>query len=196
VISRLTGLLAERHPTLLLLEVGGVGFAVHVPLSTSGKLPEPGRMVTLHTHTHVREDALQLYGFLTLRERALFELLISVSGIGPKVALGILSGIAPEALQRVVAARDLAALQLIPGVGRKTAERLAVELSEKIQTLPAVQETADSARAAVPSDAVSALLSLGYSRPAASAAVKEVLAERDDLPVEEAVRKALARLMK
>ncbi len=196
MIARLTGVLAEKHPTLLLVDVGGVGFGVQVPLSTSSKLTETGRPVTLHTYTHVREDVLQLFGFLTLRERALFELLISVSGIGPKVALGILSGIAPEALQRAVGGKDLAALQLIPGVGRKTAERIVVELSEKIQILPGVEETAATARAAVPADAVSALISLGYSRPAASSAVKDVLSEKEDLAVEEIVRRALARVTK
>lgn len=196
MIARLTGRLAEKHPTLLLVEVGGVGFAVHVPLSTSGKVGDPGQTVSLHTHTHVREDAIVLYGFSTLRERLLFELLISVSGIGPKVALGILSGIAPEALQRAVGTKDLAALRLIPGVGRKTAERIIVELAEKIQALAPVDDSARGALVAIPADAVSALVSLGYTRATATAAVKDVLGEREDLAVEEVVRRALARVMK
>jgi Holliday junction DNA helicase RuvA len=196
VISRLTGRLAEKHPTLLVVETGGVGFAVHVPLSTSGKVGEPGSTVSLQVHTHVREDAILLYGFSTVRERSLFELLISVSGIGPKVALGILSGIASEALERAVASKDVAALQLVPGVGKKTAERIIVELSEKIQALGPAVAAVGAVQAAVPADAVSALVSLGYTRAAATAAVKDALAAGPDLGVEEIVRRALSRVMK
>ena len=196
MIARITGRLAEKHPTLLLVEVGGIGFAVHVPLSTSGKVGEPGQTVTLEAYTHVREDALLLYGFLTPRERLLFEMLIAVSGIGPKVALGILSGIAPEALQRAVGAKDVAALQLVPGVGKKTAERIIVELAEKIAALGPAEEEGRPARGAIPADAVSALVSLGYTRATASAAVKDVLDGASDLAVEEVVRRALARVRK
>jgi Holliday junction DNA helicase RuvA len=196
VIARLSGQLLEKHPTWVLVDVGGVGFAVSVPLSTSSKLAEPGERVGLHTYTHVREDSIQLFGFLTTRERALFELLIAVSGIGPKVALGILSGIAPDALQRAVATRDLASLTLVPGVGRKTGERILLELAEKIQALPPVEEEASTARSAVPADAMSALVSLGYTRAAAQAAVRDVLAENEGLDVEEVVRRSLARIRK
>src|SRR5215475_774259 len=131
MIGRLTGRLAEKNPDQVILDVGGVGYLVHIPLSTFYELPEPESPTSLWIHTHVREDTLALYGFLTERERALFLLLLSVAGIGPRVALTVLSGIPPSELVEALRTQDVRRLIAIPGVGKKTAERMVLELAEK-----------------------------------------------------------------
>jgi len=158
------------------VDVGGVGYRVAIPLSTFYRLGEPGGEVTLLTHTHVREDALALFGFLTAAEQALFERLIAVSGVGPKLALSILSGIEAPDLVAALRASDVARLTRIPGVGKKTAERLVLELKDKVQGLAASEEAAPVG-AAVSSreDLVSALVHLGYSRPEAERGVERAL---------------------
>ncbi len=136
MIGRLTGRLAAKAPDQVLLEVGGVGYLVHIPLSTFYELPENEGPASLWIHTHVREDALALYGFLTERERALFLLLLGVAGIGPRVALTVLSGIPPSELVDALRTQDVRRLVAVPGVGKKTAERMVLELAEKVASLP------------------------------------------------------------
>jgi Holliday junction DNA helicase RuvA len=172
-----------------------------VSSQTERALPEIGEAVYLHTHQVVREDALQLFGFAELEERMLFELLITVSGVGPKVALAVLSGLEPSALARAIREENLAQLVGIPGVGRKTAERLVVELRDKVE-LTATARTVPSSgtRAVLPhaerfDDAVAALVTLGYSRAQALDAIKNV-AGAEDLSLESLVRQSLARLVK
>src|SRR5215471_7661749 len=131
MIGRLTGRLAEKNPDQVILDVGGVGYLVHIPLSTFYELPELESPASLWVHTHVREDTLALYGFLTERERALFLLLIGVAGIGPRVALTVLSGIPPSELVVALRNQDVRRLIAVPGVGKKTAERMVLELAEK-----------------------------------------------------------------
>src|SRR5438876_7888935 len=133
MIGRLTGRLAEKSPDLVVLDVGGVGYLVHIPLSTFYELPEAESPASLWIHTHVREDTLALYGFLTERERSLFLLLLGVAGIGPRVALTVLSGIPPAALAAALRNQDVRRLVAIPGVGKKTAERMVLELAETAQ---------------------------------------------------------------
>jgi Holliday junction DNA helicase RuvA len=173
MIAQLRGSLGDKRPNQVLVDVGGVGYLVHIPLSTFYALGDLHSNVTLLIHTQVREDAISLYGFLSAREKHLFELLISASGVGPVLALKILSGMSVEDLVPAVRSGDLARLTRIPGVGRKTAERMIVELRDKL----AAMEIPDDARKPVATtgavgDVVSALLNLGYDQHAAEQAVE------------------------
>jgi Holliday junction DNA helicase RuvA len=177
VIAYLRGSILEKHPNRLIVDVGGVGYDVAVPLSTFYGLGEPGGEVVLRIHTHVREDALSLFGFASRLEQELFEKLIGISGIGPKVALAVLSGIEPRDLVNAIHQSDLARLTAIPGVGRKTAERMVVELKDRLPKAEPV--AAPDAGAPAPSvlrdDLLSALMNLGYHRPLAEKAVDAAL---------------------
>jgi holliday junction DNA helicase RuvA len=193
MIGRLTGRLAARATDHVLLDVGGVGYLVHIPLSTFYELPETESPVSLWIHTHVREDTLALYGFLSERERSLFQLLLGVAGIGPKVALTVLSGIPPSELVEALRKQDVRRLVAIPGVGKKTAERMVLELAQKVEKLGG--ETAPGAPAAVAADdVVSALVNLGYRRSEAERSVETVA--RIGAPKEfgEYLKEALKRL--
>jgi Holliday junction DNA helicase RuvA len=205
MIAHLSGTLLSKQATSVILDVSGVGYEVSIPLSTFYELEDPGSNVQLRIYTHVREDALQLYGFKTARERELFLRLISVSGIGPKLGITLLSGMSAEEMSTSIRNNNLAKLTLIPGVGRKTAERLVMELRDKVAALAAgVDEdlgmtaeaasvpTEDSMRA----DALSALLNLGYQRNAAEKAVTAALGENDEVSVESILRASLRKLAK
>src|SRR5260221_5838536 len=173
MIAQLRGTLADKRPNQVLVDVGGVGYLVHIPVSTFYALGDLHSNVTLLIHTQVREDAIALYGFLSSREKHLFELLISASGVGPVLALKILSGMSVDDLVPAVRAGDLVRLTRIPGVGRKTAERMVVELRDKLaamETPEAGRQPAATARTAA--DGVSALLHLGYEQSAAEQAVE------------------------
>ncbi len=177
MIGQLRGKLAEKRPNSVLVDVGGVGYVVAVSLSTYAALGELHTEVTLLIHTHVREDALALYGFISAREKQLFEMLISASGVGPSLALKILSGMSVEELVPAIRSNDLARLTKIPGVGRKTAERMVVELKDRLDAIsaevmmkPAVASTGGVTD--VEADVVSALVNLGYDARAAEDAVK------------------------
>jgi holliday junction DNA helicase RuvA len=173
MIGRLTGRLASKAPDQILLDVSGVGYLIHIPLSTFYELPEQEAPASLWIHTHVREDALALYGFLTERERSLFLLLLGVTGIGPRVALTVLSGIPPTELVEALRRQDVRRLVAVPGVGKKTAERMVLELAEKVAKLPG--EVPSKAPAAIASDDVlSALVNLGYRKAEAERAVDAV----------------------
>jgi Holliday junction DNA helicase RuvA len=180
VIAQVRGRLLRKAPQEAIVDVGGVGYRVTIPLSTFYRIGEPGDEVTLLTHTHVREDTLALFGFLTAAEQALFERLIAVSGVGPKLAVSILSGIEAPDLVAALRSSDLARLTRIPGVGKKTAERLVLELRDKVQGLAATEEEAPATTPAssAKDDLVSALVHLGYSRPEAERGVDRAL--RDD----------------
>ncbi len=172
MIGQLRGRLEDKRPNQVLVDVGGVGYLVQIPLSTFGALGDLHAEVTLLIHTHVREDALSLYGFLTAREKQFFEMLISASGVGPALALRILSGISVEELVPAIRAGDLVRLTRVPGVGKKTAERIVVELRDKMM---AVEEAAaqPATRAGMEGDVVSALVNLGYDARAAEKAAEE-----------------------
>jgi Holliday junction DNA helicase RuvA len=176
MIAHIQGLLHFKSPEYLVIDVDGIGYQVHVPLSTFYDLPQVGSTVSLHIHTHVREDALQLYGFQSPEEKALFVRLMSISGIGPRLAVNILSGISPAELVESLGQNNLARLISIPGVGRKTAERIMLELRDKLTTLaPSRDVTAPAKTAAdeaMNEDALSALLNLGYKKGVAQQAVE------------------------
>ena len=183
MIALLRGLLIEKHPNQAIVETGGVGYDVTIPVSTFTRLPEVGAEVLLRIHTHVREDALALYGFLTQDEKSLFEKLIGVSGIGPKLAVTILSGLAAPDLTDAIRRGDVAKLVRIPGIGKKTAERMVLELREKMPAASGEEvATPAGAFSAVDQDVLSALLNLGCARQNAEAAVRK--AKTDGAPAE------------
>jgi Holliday junction DNA helicase RuvA len=192
VIAHLAGTLLEKHVQRLVVDVAGVGYEVQVPLSTFYAVGDPGAAVALRIHTHVREDALQLFGFSTALEQLLFERLISVNGIGPKVALAVLSGIEPAVLVRAVRQSDLGRLTSIPGVGKKTAERIVVELRDRLPKTDSVEP--DAAGEGERSDVLSALANLGYPRGAAEKAVEKVLQRAGTRTFELLLREVLKEL--
>ena len=195
MIGQLRGRLAEKRPNQVLVDVGGVGYLVQVPLSTYGALGELHTEVTLLIHTHVREDALALYGFVSAREKHFFEMLLSASGVGPTLALKILSGMSVEELVPAIRGSDLARLTRIPGVGRKTAERMVVELKDKLETVdPETEKPAASSPAGIEADVVSALVNLGYDGRAAETAVAEAKRETGAANFEKLLRGALQSL--
>jgi len=181
MIAHLRGTLISRHPARVVVEVHGVGYEVQVPVGTFAQLPPPGSEAALHIHTHVREDAILLFGFAAAAEKQLFEKLITVNGVGPKLALAILSGLAPEDLGRALRASDYARLTAIPGVGKKTAERLVIELRDKIPAgLEAEPASAAPAPGSPAEDVVSALVNLGYPPALAQKSVQRALQQRPD----------------
>jgi Holliday junction DNA helicase RuvA len=205
MIAHLSGTLLAKHATSVILDVGGVGYEVTIPVTTFYDLGEPNTNVRLNVYTHVREDALQLFGFRTLRERELFTLLISVSGIGPKSGVAMLSGMSADEIVTAIRTNNYARLTSIPGVGRKTAERLVIELRDKMAALssPALeQEIAAGGAAAAQSedalreDTLAALLQLGFPRPAAEKAITGAMQEGGDLSVETLLRRSLRQLSK
>jgi holliday junction DNA helicase RuvA len=191
MIGRLTGLLVEKHPPQVLIDVNGVAYEVDVPMSTFYNLPATGGRVTLHTHLVVREDAQLLYGFFTDGERQAFRQLLKISGIGARTALSVLSGMTVEELHQAVARQDSARLIRVPGIGRKTAERLLLELRDKLQTVG--PRGAPDTPAASREDALSALIALGYNEKEAGAALGKLAS---DLDTADAIRQALRSLSK
>ena len=204
MIAHLSGTLLSKQATSVIVDVSGVGYEVTIPVSTFYDLEDVGATVHLRIYTHVREDALQLYGFKTARERELFLKLISVSGIGPKLGITLLSGMSADEMIASIRTNNLARLTLIPGVGRKTAERLIMELREKVAELSSAQleeelgakpeVSAESAEDAVRADALSALLNLGYQRSGAEKAIDAALSEGGDITVESVLRRGLKKL--
>jgi len=176
MIAHLRGRILEKNPNRVVLEAAGVGYDVSISVASFSGLPAEGAEVSLYIHTHVREDTLALYGFLRRDEKRLFERLIGVSGIGPKLAITVLSGMAADAVVAAVRGNDLAALTRIPGVGKKTAERMVLELRDKLEGLEAAPSAPPASR--MEEDVVSALVNLGYQRS----------------PAEQAVRRAIERL--
>jgi Holliday junction DNA helicase RuvA len=193
MIALLRGVLLEKHPNQAIVEAGGVGYDVTVPVSTFTKLPETGAEVRLKIHTHVREDALALYGFMTQDEKALFEKLISVSGIGPTLAIKILSGLAAPDLILSIRRGEVEKLVKVPGVGKKTAERMVLELRDKLPATGGDEPGTPTAEALSPvdQDVLSALLNLGCARPQAEAAVRKAKTAGASLEFEPLFRRAL-----
>ena len=204
MIAHLSGTLLSKQATSVILDVSGVGYEVTIPLSTFYDLEDLGSNVQLRIYTHVREDALQLYGFKTARERELFLKIISVSGIGPKLGITLLSGMTADEMVASIRTNNLARLTLIPGVGRKTAERLIMELREKVADLSSAQleeelgakpeAGAESTEDTVRADALSALLNLGYQRSGAEKAIDAALSEGGDITVESVLIRSLKKL--
>lgn len=194
MIGRIAGTLLAKSPPMLLVDVGGVGYEIDAPMSTFYRLPAVGEPVLLHTHLLVREDAQLLYGFASEAERALFRQLLKVSGVGAKLALVILSGVAVDELLAIVSDADAARLVRIPGIGRKTAERLILELREPLGRMASTPASVLAPRGDALQDAASALEALGYKPTEARAALRDLAAE--DQSSEDLIRAALKRLMR
>jgi len=194
----------QKHPTSIIVEVQGIGYEVKIPVSTYYELGEAGSPVSLMIYTHVREDTLQLFGFRTQREKDLFMQLITVSGVGPKLAITILSGLSVDDLVMAIRTNALAKISAIPGIGKKTAERLVVELRDRLAALSTAEaeaayqqsSAAEAAVEAVREDVVSALLNLGYARSVAEQAVAATLAVESDHSMERILKQSLKRLFK
>jgi holliday junction DNA helicase RuvA len=197
MIAFLRGKLLEKHPNQVIVDTAGVGYDVVIPISTFSALPDTGAEIALRIHTHVREDALALFGFLTSQEKALFEKLISVSGIGPSLAIKVLSGLATAAIIDAIRGGQVEQLVRIPGVGKKTAERMVLELKDKLEGLgggmaPAgVSVRAEPVLSGIEQDVLSALLNLGCNRSSAEAAVRKAKAAEPASAFEPMFRKAL-----
>lgn len=193
MIGHLKGSLIDKTPTRILLDVHGVGYDVQIPLSTFEKLGTIGEEAALLTYLHVREEALTLFGFATAAEKQLFQLLLAVSGVGPRIAQSILSGTSVEAFRQKVQRGEVSALTTIPGIGRKTAERIIVELRDKIGSLPdeVWRLGADRARVSAQEQALQALISLGYARAASQKAVERAVQENPQAAVEDVIKSAL-----
>ncbi len=195
MIASLRGTLAHKSPTEIVIEAGGVGYGLSIPLSTFEKLPDAGAQVSLLTYLHVREDAMQLYGFATEEERETFRILISVSGIGPRMGQSILSGIPVKDLRNLIQQKNVAALTSIPGIGKKLAERLVVELRDKIGKVDLVSSSSSptGSETGVRGEAVLALTSLGYARPIAEKAIRQAFQESNgtELTIEQLIKAAL-----
>lgn len=196
MIGHLRGTLIDKRPNQILVDVGGVGYQVSIPLSTFYALGDLRGEVTLLVHTHLREDSIALYGFLTAREKHFFEMLLSASGVGPGLALKILSGMSVDDLVPAIRHGDLVQLTRIPGVGKKTAERIVVELRDKLAAMEVteVEKPAASGRSALEADTVSALLNLGYDRRAAEKAVEEARRNASAVTFEAVLKAALQQL--
>jgi holliday junction DNA helicase RuvA len=201
MIAHLTGKLIQKQPNSVIIDVGGVGYELIVPLSTFYELGETGTEVSLRAYTYVREDALQLFGFKSDGEKRLFLLLTSVSGIGPRLAITLLSGLSPEEIIQAIRENNLARLVSVPGVGKKTAERLVVELKDKVATAVwtevaarAAASSGSSQSSALRDDVVSALVNLGYQRPAAERALNDALKDEPSASFEGALKRALRTL--
>lgn len=194
MIGQLRGRLADKRPNQVMVDVGGVGYLVAIPLSTYSALGELHTEVTLLIHTHVREDALALYGFLSSREKHFFEMLLGASGVGPSLALKILSGMSVEELVPAIRTGDVVRLTRIPGVGRKTAERMVVELKDKLEAVVVAEEKLPASKAGVEADVVSALTNLGYDSRTAESAVAECKRASGTASFEKLLKAALQAL--
>jgi Holliday junction DNA helicase RuvA len=197
MIAHLRGRLLEKHPNRVIIDVSGVGYDVHVPLSTFYEMAEAGEEIALRIHTHVREDALLLYGFATPLELQIFERLISVSGIGPKLALAVLSGIEPNELVSAIRTANVARLTGIPGIGKKIAERMGLELKDNMASFVAAEMSASHTSAAgetLRDDVLSALMNLGYHRPLAERAADSAIKKSTGSTFESVLKYALREL--
>lgn len=194
MIALLRGQVFEKHPNRLIVDVAGVGYDVQVPLSTFYTAGDPGSEIALRIHTHVREDQLSLYGFATALELAMFERLIAVSGIGPKLALSVLSGIETRDLVSAIQRNDLGRLTGIPGVGKKTAERMCVELRDRLPKAMAASDVPPSPGDALREDLVSALVNLGYHRQAIDKSLDKLVIHAGEQRFEDVLRSALKDL--
>lgn len=193
MIGHLKGNIISSKPTQILLDVNGVGYKVGISINTFEKIVDKAE-VSLFIHTHVKEDSISLYGFFTESEKEMFELLISISGIGPKIALGLLSGISVESLKEAIEEGNVSRIIAVPGIGRKTAERLVLELRSKVEDISTGEFT--KTQPSIKSEAMSALTTLGYNVKVAEKAVRDLLSENQNYSLEDLIKKALSNLNK
>lgn len=197
MIALISGKIVYKGISHIVVDTQGVGYRIFIPLTTFYELPEAGQLITLHVHTHVKQDAINLFGFYTVQERDLFQLMLSVSGIGPKMSMNILSGISVQELLRAISSGDVRKLISIPGLGKKTAERLILELKEKVlkkmmaEVMPAV-DNQERVNQLIKEDVLSALVNLGYKSNIAQSALDKVLqVSAKEMPMEQLLKKTL-----
>lgn len=195
MIGYLTGKIITKKPTQLLLDVNGVGYIINISINTFEKIPEAGQATSIHTYLAVREDSLTLYGFSSESEKHMFELLISINGIGPKLAQGILSGIQIEELAHALKNGNLSRLVAVPGVGRKTAERMLLDLRDKVENIGEEKEPLTGSFK-LKDDAIAALTTLGYNQKMAERIIRDILTQNPSTDIEELIRLALSQLNK
>jgi Holliday junction DNA helicase RuvA len=193
MIGHLKGKIISSKPTQILLDVNGVGYKVGISINTFEKIVDKAE-VSLFIHTHVKEDSISLFGFFTESEKEMFELLISISGTGPKIALGLLSGISVESLKEAIEEGNVSRIIAVPGIGRKTAERLVLELRSKVEDISGGEFT--KTQPSIKSEAMSALTTLGYNAKVAEKAVRDLLIENQNYSLEDLIKKALSNLNK
>ena len=196
MIGYLTGKIISRKPTKVILDVNGIGYLVNISITTFEKIGDQNESVSLFIYTSVKEDAIDLYGFWTENEKEMFELLISVSGIGPKLAQSILSGIQIEELQEAIKTGNLSRIIAIPGIGRKTGERMLVELRDKVDSIAESLGIIPGVSYSIKNDAIAALNNLGYNQKTAEKIIRDVLKKDQSISIEELIKKALAELNK
>lgn len=195
MIGYLTGNLLQKKPNQVILDVNGIGFLLNISFTTFEKLPEIGNISSFYTYLNVREDDLSLFGFLSEEDKKLFEMLISINGIGPKLAIGMLSGVSTQDLVQAVANQDVVKLTQIPGVGRKTAERLIIELKDKLATLVQTQVSFTS-NYKVRNDATAALVNLGFNSKKVEKIITDIISLQNEITIEELIKKSITLLNK
>lgn len=198
MIGHITGKVISKKPTQIIVDVNGVGYLINISLNTFDRLSNIGEVISLHTYLNVKEDALNLFGFFTVAEKEMFELLISISGVGPKLAQGILSGIQIDELKEALRTGNLSRIVAIPGVGRKTGERLIIELREKVDKISEDQDSSGipAGKFTIKDDAVAALTGLGYNQKAADRIIRNILESNPDLSIEDLIKEALVLMNK
>jgi len=196
MIGHITGIITSKKPTQTLIDVNGIGYLVSTSINTFEKISEEGESVSLHTYLAVKEDSLTLYGFYSLAEKEMFEILISVNGVGPKLAQGILSGINTDEFKDAIATSNVSRLIAIPGVGKKTAERMMIELRDKVDRVSDTNSTIQSEAFTVKDDAVAALMGLGYNQKTADKIIRSLLEENSSLSLEDLIKESLKSLNK
>ncbi len=196
MIGYLTGKIISKKPTQILLDVNGVGYLLLISINTFDKIPEIGETISLYTYLSVKEDSLTLFGFFTLPEKEMFEVLISVNGIGPKLAQSILSGITVNEFKDAIATGNISRLVAIPGIGKKTAERMTIELRDKVERVSESESTMDSKTYSLKDDAVTALIGLGYNQKTADKITRDILEGNPSISLEDLIKEALKNLSK
>ena len=196
MIAHLTGKIISKKPTQITLEVNGIGYLLNISINTFDKVEEIGKQISLHTYLSVKEDSLTLFGFYTIAEKELFEILIGVNGVGPKLAINILSGITADEFKDAVLNRNISRLVAIPGVGKKTAERMIIELGDKISKLSDSGTSISPKSYSVKDDAVAALIGLGYNHKTADNVTRNLIDENAEISLEDLIKESLKKLNK
>lgn len=196
MIAYLTGKIISKKPAQIILDVNGVGYLINISINTFDKIDEIGKPLSLHTYLSVKEDSLTLFGFFNLPEKELFEILISVNGVGPKLAINILSGITPDEFKDAVVNKNLSRLVAIPGVGKKTAERMIIELRDKISKLSNSETSISPKSYSIKDDAVAALIGLGYNHKTADNITRNLIEENSEISLEDLIKESLKKLNK
>lgn len=196
MIGYITGKIISKKPTQTLIDVNGIGYIINTSINTFEKLSDVSEIISLHTYLSVKEDSLTLYGFFTFAEKELFEILISVNGVGPKLAQGILSGISTDEFKDAIASSNISRLIAIPGVGKKTAERMMIELRDKVEKVSDTDSNISPSTFSIKDDAVAALIGLGYNQKTADKVIRDILENNSTLALEEVIKESLKSLSK